>query len=113
MGRIFIWCLACCVAVGLTAEPALANDRDSASGVRGRETHAILGSRDAAAGSAAKPIETTFASRPNDATVQQTNTAASREHHGLTLFQFDSKLGHVAVQPVVGTVKGAQLSISF
>lgn len=113
MGRTFIPCLACGVALGLAAAPAVANDRDSAGGARGREAHAILASRDAAAGSAARPIEATYASRPNDATVQQTGSASSREHNGVTLFQFDSKVGKVAVQPVVGTVKGAQLSISF
>src|SRR3954454_3056760 len=123
MGRTFIPCLACCISVGLATAPAQANDRNAASAAHGREAlsgssagheaHAILGSRDSAAGSAARSIEATYSSRPNDATVQQTGPAPSREHNGLTLFQFNSKLGHVAVQPVVGTVKGAQFSMNF
>jgi hypothetical protein len=123
MGRRFIQWLACWVALGVAAEVAQANDRnvDSASRSResiaavsgGHETHAVLAPRDPAA----RSIEATFASRPNDATVQpngkQAGSAPSREHKGVTLFQFDSKLGHIAVQPVVGAVKGAQFSINF
>src|SRR4051812_4512913 len=103
MGRTFIPCLACCVSVGFATAPAQANDRNAASAAHareavsgssaGHETHAILASRDPAAGSATRSIEATYASRPNDATVQQTSAAPSREHNGVTLFQFNSKLG--------------------
>lgn len=39
--------------------------------------------------------------------------AARSEHEGLTLFHFNSKLGDVAVQPVISPAKGAQICISF
>jgi hypothetical protein len=36
-----------------------------------------------------------------------------RERKSLTFFRFDSKLGDVSVQPVIGALKGAQLSLGF
>jgi hypothetical protein len=37
----------------------------------------------------------------------------ARERKSVTFFRFDSKLGNVAVQPVIGSVKGAQFSLGF
>jgi hypothetical protein len=42
-----------------------------------------------------------------------TSGEPKREHKSLTLFQFDSKLGEVKVQPVFGKVTGAQFSLGF
>lgn len=36
-----------------------------------------------------------------------------RERVHYTLFHFDSKVGNIAVEPVVGKVNGAQFSVSF
>ena len=36
-----------------------------------------------------------------------------RDRKKLTLFRFDPKLGDVSVQPVIGSVNGAQLSVRF
>ena len=36
-----------------------------------------------------------------------------RERKSLTLFRFDSKHGDIAVQPVIGGLKGAQFSLGF
>jgi hypothetical protein len=40
-------------------------------------------------------------------------TTAPRERKGVTFFRFDSKVGAISVQPVVGGVNGAQLSLGF
>ena len=36
-----------------------------------------------------------------------------RERKSLTFFRFDSKVGNISVQPVIGALKGAQLSLGF
>lgn len=36
-----------------------------------------------------------------------------KERKQITLFHFDSKLGDVSVEPVVGQVNGAQMSVNF
>lgn len=36
-----------------------------------------------------------------------------KERKKITLFQFDSKAGQIAVQPLVGPINGAQLSMGF
>jgi hypothetical protein len=55
-----------------------------------------------------------FADNPARHVSETENGAESRhEHKPLTLFQFNSKLGKVAVEPVVGHVNGAQFSIGF
>ena len=55
-----------------------------------------------------------FADNPSRRMSETDNGAESRhEHKPLTLFQFNSKLGKVAVEPVVGHVNGAQFSIGF
>jgi hypothetical protein len=40
-------------------------------------------------------------------------TTTPRERRGITFFRFDSKVGAISVQPVVGGVNGAQLSLGF
>jgi hypothetical protein len=40
-------------------------------------------------------------------------TTAPRERKSLTLFRLDPKFGDVSVQPVVGGVNGAQVSLGF
>jgi hypothetical protein len=40
-------------------------------------------------------------------------TTAPRERNSVTFFRFDSKLGNISVQPVIGGVNGAQLSVGF
>jgi len=43
----------------------------------------------------------------------QSERRSSRPIVACTLFQFDSKYGDVAVQPVLGRINGAQLHLSF
>lgn len=57
-------------------------------------------------------------SRPGERASNEDNKAESaptapRERKSVTLFRFNSKLGEVAVEPVIGSIKGAQFSFGF
>ncbi len=60
-------------------------------------------------------IYTATSSRPvfDDQAARENATAAASQRKSVTFFRFHCALGQVAVQPVVGSVKGAQLSIGF
>jgi hypothetical protein len=45
--------------------------------------------------------------------VHHEHETPSDERKPLTLFRFNSRLGELAVQPAIGSVKGAQLSLGF
>jgi hypothetical protein len=49
----------------------------------------------------------------SDAGQKEKGASPRPERKSITLFRFDSKLGSVSVQPVVGGVNGAQLSVGF
>ena len=51
--------------------------------------------------------------RPGVGSPQQGPRTTPRERKGITFFRLDPKLGDVSVQPVVGGVNGAQLSVGF
>jgi len=44
---------------------------------------------------------------------KESSQAAHPQHKTLTFFRLNPKLGDISVQPVVGGVNGAQLSIGF
>ena len=50
---------------------------------------------------------------PGDNRQKEKETNSRPERKTITLFRFDSKVGSVAVQPVVGGVNGAQFSVGF
>ena len=123
MGREFIRALAVLFAIGLAAHPAHAGDRKSgtsalhnAKGTGGLE-RAMLASE------SGRSIDESRRSRGSDAfsyvslgDVDQPKTtgpAPPSERKKLTFFRFGSKFGDVSVQPVIGAVKGAQLSLGF
>jgi hypothetical protein len=75
---------------------------------------------DAFGASGVRPFEATKRSfADKGVTKQSLETRGSSESRGLaernpvTLFRFSSKLGDVAVQPVIGDLKGAQFSVGF
>ena len=49
----------------------------------------------------------------DDGSVRQDTFETSRERKALTLFRINSKFGDIAVQPVFGSIKGAQFSLGF
>jgi hypothetical protein len=59
------------------------------------------------------PRSGTAASTSDDQQKEKGPTTPPHERKSITLFRFDSKLGNVSVQPVVGGVNGAQLSVGF
>jgi hypothetical protein len=44
---------------------------------------------------------------------KESEPTPAKERKKIILFQFDRKFGDISVQPVVGRVNGAQLSVGF
>ena len=56
-----------------------------------------------------RPLETRLSHQP----VTVADAPARHERKGLTFFRLNPKFGDVSVQPVVGGVNGAQVSVGF
>ena len=104
--------------IGFAIQPAEAGDRKSSSQV---ETKALLvaPAANTTANSSARPgssssvglFETGYSS-----SVERSPSEREKETHErkpLTLFRFNSRVGEVAVRPVIGKVNGAQFSLGF
>ena len=50
---------------------------------------------------------------PGEEEKEESAPARRPERKKLTLFRFESKLGDISVQPVMGSVNGAQFSLGF
>ena len=121
MGRTFIACLGFCVAAMFACDTAEAGDRKS-SAARGRDTSAeVTVRREAQAVALEHGLFTNAVVRSTrratlfeDASSRESDTTTVRvRRKPITLFRFNTTLGEVAVQPVFGTAKGAQLSLGF
>jgi len=142
MARDFITRLGVCVAAGFLVLPAQGGDRkpEAATEIRhaGMSTHNFAvaalarSTGDDRAGRnsmkaqmhaelpfvSVSPFETRSPRvndkvAPGDDRQKEKETSSRPERKTITLFRFDSKLGSVAVQPVVGGVNGAQFSVGF
>lgn len=120
MGRTFIAGLGFCVAAALSCHTAEAGDRKS-SAARGDASAEVTVRREAQAVALEQGLFTNAAVRStrratlfDDASSRESDTGAVRPRRKpITLFRFTTTLGEVAVQPVFGTAKGAQLSLGF
>lgn len=136
MDRRIISSLGFAVAAALLAQPSYAGDRKSSAnrdgGAVSAMSHAVMapamptrGSSDARGRGADDPLAFALLNNAapksaravgHDATAteqKKDEPTTPRERKSLTFFHFDSKLGNVSVQPVVGAVKGAQFSLGF
>jgi hypothetical protein len=119
MARRFIGELGCFFAAVAfaAAHPVYAGDRKgSASAHDARAASAApaaalsaLGNDDAKRGRGGD----TFVFFPPGDERKESAAASPRERKSLTLLRFDSRFGEVSVEPVIGSVKGAQFSIGF
>jgi hypothetical protein len=143
MGRNFIRWWGVLAAAGMAVQPAEAGDRKTApvpvaaTHHAGGSVHSVVFAAQARASAdnpaarsmnvagrgdlpfgSVSPFEARL-SRAGDrvsATEEARNEsgpARRRERSSITFFRFGSKLGEVSVQPVVGGVNGAQLSLGF
>jgi hypothetical protein len=122
MARDLIGACGLSLVIGLVCQPAEAGDRKSTGGLQ-ESKRAVLVTHNADAGSIPGATIGTSANRPFalDYSVDhrpgsgKEGEAAARTHarKTLTLFRFNSNFGEVDVQPVIGHVNGAQLSIGF
>ena len=112
------------VAIGLASQSAHAGDRKAATRVHEAREIVVapkaqaVALRDELVGAsavrpfAARPLATADHGMSRDGDRENAG-APGREHQPLTLFHLNSKVGDIAVQPVVGQVNGAQFSLGF
>jgi hypothetical protein len=113
--RLFQW-PGFAVAIGLAFLPtAHAGDRKSEitshKAEVGRPAFAMVTAFSGHAFSAATATQVTSTTRKDEP--KESGQAARPQHKTITFFRLNPKLGDVSVQPVVGGVNGAQLSIGF
>lgn len=116
MARPMVLSLTLLAALGVAIQPADARDPKTSSGgerhaaelMVARAGRAMAGHASFASSSASEELPAR-----DDALAKHHVAVPPDEHKTLTLFRFDSKFGEISVQPVVGSVKGAQLSIGF
>ena len=125
MGRNLVGSCGLIVAIGLACQPAHAGDRKSAGRVHdetkemfvAREAHAVSLRYETPGATIVRPFEarhSTSTDRGSSKDNKRGNAAApASEHKRLTLFHINSRFGDIAVQPVMGQVNGAQLSLGF
>ena len=125
MGRNLIGSCGFLAVMGFVCQPLHAGDRRSSAPLHeanevifaAQKAHPVSLRHEAIGAAVVKPLETEYSvsdRRRSSGHSERKNAVAARsEHQGLTLFHFNSKLGDVAVQPVVSPAKGAQISISF
>jgi hypothetical protein len=130
------------IAVGLALEPAHAGDRKSAArhaetinrsvvfAVQARSLRAdvpqtmrsgVTSQRGEFSFSPVSPLETRARSQVHPATrradsgneEREKGPTSPRERRNVTFFRLDPKFGDISVQPVVGGVNGAQLSVGY
>jgi hypothetical protein len=121
------------MAVGLALQPAHGGDRRQASArhaetfnrsvfaVRSRSLSAdvpqmmrsgVTSRRGEFTFSPVSPLESRARSQVQSVNEEKAPTSA-RERRNVTFFRLDSKFGDISVQPVVGGVNGAQLSMGY
>ena len=123
-------------AIVLAVHPAQAGDRKSGAGREARASvhpmvapvrAAFSADHHAPIGKVEKPGEVAyFPVRPLEARLVSSGRASAgdrqqeeerstsrRERKGLTLFRVNPKFGDISVQPVIGGVNGAQISVGF
>ena len=109
MGRNLVGSCGLIVAIGFACQPAYGGDRKSPGRVHD-EAKEMFVAREAHAVSLRYETPRHESSKDN----KRGNAAApASEHKRLTLFHINSKFGDIAVQPVIGQVNGAQLSLGF
>jgi hypothetical protein len=125
MGRNLIGSCAFLAVIGFVCQPLHAGDRRSSAPLHEanevifatQKAHTVSLRHEALGAAVIRPLETEYSVSdrrgPTGHGEKKKAAAARSEHQGLTLFHFNSKLGDVAVQPVVSPAKGAQISISF
>ena len=112
MGRRLKRCAAILLALDLTLAAAEARD-PKIDLTRDSENH--QGGSVSRATNTASLVATSLESR-HSALIEGKNANATTpggERKTLTLFHFNSKFGRVGVQPLFGSVKGAQFSLGF
>jgi len=120
MGRNLVGACGLLVALGLACQPAHAGDRKSATRVHeakemlvAPKAHEVSLRSEMFGASEVRP----FAARSSASAEHGSNRNSEREnatdHNPLTLFHINSKLGDIAVEPVMGQVNGAQFSLGF
>lgn len=136
MRRIFIGWLVC-VAVSLVLQPAQAGERKHGAPVAvqahasravvvpspARSSlrtdvpqtlhHAVMSARGELSFVAVSPLGSEVRDPRSGAGSATGPSTSPRERKSLTLFRLDPKFGDVSVQPVVGGVNGAQVSMGF
>jgi len=121
------------MAVGLALQPAHGGDRKQASArhaetfnrsvfaVRARSLSAdvpqtmrsgVASQRSEFSFSPVSPLESRARPQVQSGNEEKAPTSA-REHRNVTFFRLDPKFGDISVQPVVGGVNGAQLSMGY
>jgi hypothetical protein len=125
MGRNLVGSGGLIVAIGLACQAAHAGDRKSAGRVPdetkelivAREVHAVSLRYETPGATIVRPFEarhsTSTEHGPNRDDKRGDAAAPASEHKRLTLFHINSRFGDIAVQPVMGQVNGAQLSLGF
>ena len=112
------------VAIGLACQSAYAGDRKSPGRTHdeakemfaAREAHAVSLRYDTPRATIIRPFEARYLTSDHGSRRDNrggNSAAPTSEHRRLTLFHINSKFGDIAVQPVMGQVNGAQLSLGF
>ena len=125
MGRNLVGSCGLIVAIGLACRPAHAGDRKSPGRVPdeakemfvAREAHAVSLRYETPGATMVRPFEARSSTSTDHGSSKDNKrgnaTAPASEHKRLTLFHINSRFGDIAVQPVMGQVNGAQLSLGF
>jgi len=125
MGRNLVGSCGLIVAIGLACQPAHAGDRKSAVRIHdearemfvAREAHAVSLPYGTSGATIVRPFEARYSTSTDHGSYKDNKrgngSAPASEHKRLTLFHFTSTFGDIAVQPVMGQVNGAQLSVGF
>ena len=122
MGRVLIKSLVALAAISLAGTPSLAGERKSAG--RTPQSRQALAVRDGMVtfsptgkqrhASSARTSAAEILTRPLRPAKKDEDAGPSRRARTpLTLMELDSAFGKVAVQPVFGSVNGAQFSVGF
>ena len=125
MGRNLIGSCGLLIAIGLGYQPLRAGDHKSAGRAQAvkevilvtQDTYAMSRRYEKVGASSVRLFEAGYSASTNrhldQESARENAPAPTGEHQRLTLFHLHSKFGDIAVQPVIGHVNGAQLSIGF
>ena len=125
MGRNLVGSCGLIVAIGFACQPAYGGDRKSPGRVHdeakemfvAREAHAVSLRYETPRATMVRPFEARYSTSTDHESTKDNkrgNAAVpASEYKRLTLFHINSKVGDIAVQPVIGQVNGAQLSLGF